>query len=589
MSTFFKTDATIIGGTINNTSIGNTSPSSAVFTTLTATNGVNLDTISSIINIGAGTTGAINIGSVLAGAITISSGGNIGLDTAALFSYVGSTVTGIADGAGGLTLNSTESTATTHIGSDGTGGVLIDAANATGTVDITASGGGTIDIGTDSGTSIINIGTGTGINASGVIIGRSGVTTTISGDLNIAGTITSINQVNLAVANNNILLNDGYVAETPINGYLIVNVDPDVAGSQTTIATGAFTGTTTVNVTDASPFLVGDFIVITGANTESNNAFYAITSTDIVSIPNSITIKTTTNVGSLETSFVVDSVVAGLVTRTTLNILNATPTGDWRIGIDDNDNDFTFNVLEVANPTSERLVFSTGISNNITPTIDASHFTLLHSTGTISGSVGAGLVDGFKKSIVCDSFPNADGISVFYDLTVSPFQNAGGDQLTDRVFRFNRAGQSASLIWHTIPKTVNIYAVAQASLSDNEYFDINSADDAAAYRFWFDVSGVAVGPAAGGRTLVKVDVSVDVTASDVASTIASVVDAVNGGNDFEAATTRTNNTIIAVVCTAYTLVSTTDAAESVANAGFMVASYDGTWLNPNAGIELVPL
>lgn len=128
---------------------------------------------------------------------------------------------------------------------------------------------------------------------------------------------------------------------------------------------------------------------------------------------------------------------------------------------------------------------------------------------------------------------------------------------------------------------------AAATISDGQYFNINSAGDANLYYVYFDTTGGnLVDPAPMGRTGIRVDISSAVTSTDVAIALANIL---NGVGDFEAAQ-PSSNTIN--VCN-LSVGATTDAANiDVAGLSILIAQQgadvvDTVTSAPNP-VELIP-
>lgn len=74
-----------------------------------------------------------------------------------------------------------------------------------------------------------------------------------------------------------------------------------------------------------------------------------------------------------------------------------------------------------------------------------------------------------------------------------------------------------------VAQVTTIQCIAKASITASAYFDINSASNATLYRFWYDTTGSDPEPAAGGRTLIKIQISTLTSATDVASATRDVM------------------------------------------------------------------
>ncbi len=200
-------------------------------------------------NINTGTsTGAVSIGNSASGAVSIGSGGNIGLTTSGIIGLNGTVQLGLG---GGLIRTSNSgagsstgiSLLTGNSGGSGTqsGNISITSGNGTGTG--TNSGNITLDVGTATGTTgTISLGSA---NASALILGRTGLTTTNAGAL----TVTQL---------------------TTLNGGLTVE-----AGDTFTFNGDAFTDLTGSGLTVVSNALTVDATSATGFFRNGGNSFGA--------------------------------------------------------------------------------------------------------------------------------------------------------------------------------------------------------------------------------------------------------------------------------------------------------------------------
>ena len=126
---------------------------------------------------------------------------------------------------GDITIDSVAGSVNIDSGESATNSVRIVASHTDGGIDVDA---GTNGINVDS-TGAITIG---GTNATGVTIGKADTTVTIPGDLDINGTMTTIDTVNLRVADRFVLVASGSVRNNALgDGGLIVNTTADGSGS----------------------------------------------------------------------------------------------------------------------------------------------------------------------------------------------------------------------------------------------------------------------------------------------------------------------------------------------------------------------
>ena len=151
------------------------------------------------------------------GGVTIDGGGAISLDSGAASNF---TTT-----AGDITIKSNAGSVNVDGGESDAAAVRIVASHTAGGIDVDA---GTNGINVDS-TGAITIG---GSNATGVTIGKGDTTVTVPGNLDINGTMTTIDTVNLRVADRFVLVASGSVRNNALgDGGLIVNTTADGSGS----------------------------------------------------------------------------------------------------------------------------------------------------------------------------------------------------------------------------------------------------------------------------------------------------------------------------------------------------------------------
>lgn len=147
----------------------------------------------------------------------------------------------------------------------------------------------------------------------------------IQGNLDVKGTTTSINSNVVTIADNNLLLSSNYTTAAARPGGLSVNYLPTAVAD--TIDTGAFVSTTTIATTGAATFTAGDIILVTGANTESNNGLYEV----LTHAANVLTIDSSPTFNFLQNVFVVDTVVAGAITQVNVAVLQAGVDGKYEV------------------------------------------------------------------------------------------------------------------------------------------------------------------------------------------------------------------------------------------------------------------
>ena len=336
--------------------------------------------------------GAINIGDDAdTGAINVGTGAaarNIAIGNA-----TGATALDIDSGTGGTTIDSTgtisidgvgNSNFTTDAGdltlSTTTSGDVnvnsVDAVSVTSgtTTDIQSTGnvtvdssGGDIGIGTDADTGAINIGTAassrvigvgntTGTTATTVSAGTGGITldattTTVTGNLHVMGTTTTIDSEIVNVADNFLYLNDGYTSTSGLSGGTVTN--NSATANASVVDTGGFTAgvggvsNATVRVTDASVFSVGSFIQVSGAADQQNDGLYEVLAVDTVSTPDTLTIAGVGLTGATfqftQTDFLTEATAQGAVTEVNIGVNRVNAAGVPQFAFDDNATTMTFN------------------------------------------------------------------------------------------------------------------------------------------------------------------------------------------------------------------------------------------------------
>jgi hypothetical protein len=312
-------------------------------------------------------TGAINIGTGAA-ARTIKIGNATGATQLDLDSGTGGTLidsTGIISldgvGASNFTTDTGNLTlATTTSGAINLSSVGAIDAQAAGNLTIDSSGG-SIGVGTDADTGAINIGTGaaartitigntTGATALNLSSGTGNTLVTspqvtMTGNLVVQGTTTTVESEIVNVADNFLWLNDGYTTTSALEGGIVINSLP--TATTDTVAAGGFTASgggqnAEVATTAAAAFAVGDFIQISGANDQTNDGLYEV----LTSAANVLTIAGVGGEGAAtfqftQNDFTTDATVAGTITKVTVGVVQVSTTGKLQYGYD-SDNGLTF-------------------------------------------------------------------------------------------------------------------------------------------------------------------------------------------------------------------------------------------------------
>jgi len=308
------------------------------------------------------TTGAITIDSTTSGGISIDA------VTASNFTVTGASQDLTLSSVGGsVIVQGTEAAAdAVRINaSNAAGGIDVDAGTAgisiatTGAGDFQTAGaltldssGGSIGIGTDADTGAINIGTAasaraitmgnlTGATSTTIRAGTGNITlqaarTTITGDLVVQGTTTSVDSETVLIADNHLYLNQGYTTAVAVTGGLVVNYLP--IATATTVAAGGFTAgvaatsNPTVATVGAATFAVGQFIQISGSNNIDNDGLYEVLS----HAANVLTVRGVGTTATVEdftqNQFTTDPTVAGSITRVNVSVNRTGTDGIWESG-----------------------------------------------------------------------------------------------------------------------------------------------------------------------------------------------------------------------------------------------------------------
>lgn len=159
-----------------------------------------------------------------------------------------------------------------------------------------------------------------------VITPPAGYNVTISGDLDVTGTTTSIDSVNVNIADRYLYLNKDYTTAAAVTSGFVVNHTP--TATATVVDTGGFASTTTVTVSDDTGFAAGDIIQISNANNPANDGIYEVSST----LANVITIKGAPAEDFIQTAFTVDTTVQGAVTKISVCVLRVGTDGIFEVG-----------------------------------------------------------------------------------------------------------------------------------------------------------------------------------------------------------------------------------------------------------------
>lgn len=332
--------------------------------------------------------GAINIGDdAVAQPINIGTGA--AARTISIGNATGATTLDLDSGTGGTTIDSTGAISIDGVGNSNftvdsgdldlstttSGALNLTSADATtvtsgSTVDVQATGdvtvdssGGNIGIGTDADDGDINIGTSTsagraiqvgttaGTTATTVAAGTGGIlldagTTTISGDLVVQGSTSTVESEIVNVADNFLYLNDGYTATSALEGGFVVNNLPtatsDTVGAGGFTAGVASTSNPEVETTGSATFAAGDFIQISGANDQTNDGLYEVLSHTGTTLTIAGVGTTGTTYQFTQNDFETDSTATGTITKVTVGAVQVDSGGDLQYGYGADTGSFTF-------------------------------------------------------------------------------------------------------------------------------------------------------------------------------------------------------------------------------------------------------
>lgn len=363
------------------------------------------DAVAQAINVGTGTAArVISIGNATGAT-------QLDLDSGTAGTLIDSTGIISLDGVGGS--NFTTDTGNLLLATTTSGAVNVSSAGA---VDVQAVGnvtidssGGTIGIGTDADTGALSIGTGgaartisignaTGATALAFTSGTGGTlfTTpvfTITGNLVVQGTTTTVESEIVNVADSFMYLNDGYTTVAALTGGIVWNILP--TSTTDTVAVGGFSASGggengEVATTAAAAFAVGDFIQVSGAADQTNDGLYEV----LTSVANVLTIAGIGGEGAAtfnftQNDFTDDATVAGTITKVTVGVFRVSTTGVPQFGFD-SDNTLVFNNI-IVDGTSTTLSLQTAYDGGQTITTDGSGNVIIAGTQALQVSATNGL------------------------------------------------------------------------------------------------------------------------------------------------------------------------------------------------------
>lgn len=190
----------------------------------------------------------------------------------------------------------------------------------------------------------------------------------VSGNLDVQGTITTVNSEVVNIADEFLLLSSNYTTAAARESGLVVNYLP--TATVDTVAAGGFTAgvagvsNPTVATTGAATFSAGDVVVITGADDEANNGLFEV-NTHAASVLELRGIGVTaTTFTFFQNQLTTDATVAGDITQVNISVLQSGTDGIWEVGAGDNSASITFADLVTSGAADLQTAYANG--NTIT-------------------------------------------------------------------------------------------------------------------------------------------------------------------------------------------------------------------------------
>ena len=145
----------------------------------------------------------------------------------------------------------------------------------------------------------------------------------VVGNLDVRGTTTTINSVNVNIKDRYLYINNDYTTNTGITGGLVINYLP--TAYTTTVDVVGFVTSTTVKTTVAEMFPPGSIIQISGTtgNVSNSGIFIVLSHEDGV-----LTIDTTATFA--QTVFIVDTTTGGNITKINVALMQVSANGVWQ-------------------------------------------------------------------------------------------------------------------------------------------------------------------------------------------------------------------------------------------------------------------
>jgi len=418
-----STGNTLVGGTLG--VISDLSVATSKFNVTAATGNT---TVGGTLNVNSSITGSSSL-TVGSDVVTTSATQNIFTTTASTINFgtvaaTGNVMTGQALGAGTKQLNlatgATGSTTTVTVGSSSGANNSITLGGGTGTTTVTLGGGpgnNTINIGTTAGTSTVSIGGLIGTTTfNGNVAASKNVT--ITGDLTVNGTMTTVNTTNLEVKDNVIGLgfSSGTIAVTNgdrgwIGSNVTAGIDTHVMNKwdntasefvfarTTSSATGSFgiSSYSNLHAANIQGSIISASLGFSGSLTkllDGTSAFIGGSGISVTSASNgAVTISATSSGGSGDSaaSYLVLSTTSSLsnerafVAGTGLSAVDGGANGNYTLAINDSV------VATISGSTFDGVVkFNAGLSGSLTKLTDGTSYLIAGSNITIvTGSNGA--------------------------------------------------------------------------------------------------------------------------------------------------------------------------------------------------------
>lgn len=257
-----------------------------------------------------------------------------------------------------------------------------------------------------------------------------------------------------------------------------------------------------------------------------------------------VTNYSTTNTGTVDITF---TIPAGITTshfyqiyRTAVFEKGALPSTD-----DINPGDECYLIIE-DNPTEVQITASTVTLNDSVPEDFRRGGTLLY-TNQVTGE---GILQANEPPPLARDITVFKG-HTFYANTKTRHRNTFSFLSVDGIisgttkFIVSNGATTNEYTFRGAQEVTDITCLAQAAITDQDFFIMYAASDALSYFVWYDKTGISSAPTdleTEGKVAIRVDISVAVTAADVAIATATAVDAISdfGATNLGAVVTVTN-------------------------------------------------